>query len=551
MDRMKKGFLSLFMVMALVIVFAGNYERNVYAVGNANIEVTSAEGSVGDTVTITVKVTTDVDGMAHLAISYDTNYLEYLSGGANSGVAGQVVDIIDDIKAGTPAETQISFKLKKSGQTVVSVGETTQVYPINASDDAPMAITKVDGNVTANAAENASSDSHLSGLIVQSVSTAGVVSEVGLTPAFSADVYEYTASVPSDTKSLNVSTTLSDPKASVKVEGTKMTVGNNKTTVTVSAVDGTTSLYNIYTTVPASETQVETDAAGNPIETTAQVGPDGVDRSPWYVEDIQRWMIMDFNLVTIPSGYKENVANFRGKRIAILYNETTGIKLVCLADDAQGTNADLFLFGEGTGSISQRVSIDVASNEYTILPLENTYTGPEGYKEVSLDIGGKVVQAWIKEDGSEFYVVYAMNSSGDKNLYVYDTVEKTMQRFVDGGKTDNAGQEPQQDNGEYQALLKKYNNAKTDYEGQLKKQKKKIVGIIIFAILGIIVAPYVFNKYKEKNNKHEGSINTNLLQSHDDKKKNDNVTPASIVEQVKKEEEIEFIDIEKNKKDKQ
>ena len=106
MDRMKKGFLSLFMVMALVIVFAGNYERNVYAVGNANIEVTSAEGSVGDTVTITVKVTTDVDGMAHLAISYDTNYLEYLSGGANSGVAGQVVDIIDDIKAGTPAETQ-------------------------------------------------------------------------------------------------------------------------------------------------------------------------------------------------------------------------------------------------------------------------------------------------------------------------------------------------------------------------------------------------------------------------------------------------------------
>ncbi len=87
MDRMKKGFLSLFMVMALVIVFAGSYERNVYAVGNANIEVTSAEGSVGDTVTITVKVTTDVDGMAHLAISYDTNYLEYLSGGANSGVA--------------------------------------------------------------------------------------------------------------------------------------------------------------------------------------------------------------------------------------------------------------------------------------------------------------------------------------------------------------------------------------------------------------------------------------------------------------------------------
>ena len=54
---------------------------------------------------------------------------------------------------------------------------------------------------------------------------------------------------------------------------------------------------------------------------------------------------------------------------------------------------------------------------------------PEGYNKVKLDVNGKSVLAYQKEN-SEFYLIYGLNiESGEKNLYKYDKLENTLQRY--------------------------------------------------------------------------------------------------------------------------
>ena len=156
----------------------------------ATISVSSVSGTKGDTVTVNVSVTTDDLGMAEIWLSYDTNYLEYVSDG-NDGVAGMAKKVLDNIPAGQAQVCSFNFRLKEAGTTTISVAGNTRVLNVNAPDpeNADMNLNKTDGSVTINAASTASNDSHLSGLIVSAVTQNGDTSNVTYTPSFSPDVY--------------------------------------------------------------------------------------------------------------------------------------------------------------------------------------------------------------------------------------------------------------------------------------------------------------------------------------------------------------------------
>ena len=55
---------------------------------------------------------------------------------------------------------------------------------------------------------------------------------------------------------------------------------------------------------------------------------------------------------------------------------------------------------------------------------------PEGYTETTLKINQKQVTAYKLDKSSKFYLVYGINvETGEKNLYVYDSKEETIQRY--------------------------------------------------------------------------------------------------------------------------
>ena len=121
----KNVFIKIISVVAVLIIFLGINlgfnTKNAYATGNVSIEVSSVEGNIGDIVSVDVRVVPDVDGIVYLSVSYDTNYLEYVSGGANSGVAGLVLDILDGVKPGEGTVTTLNFKLKAAGSTTIKI----------------------------------------------------------------------------------------------------------------------------------------------------------------------------------------------------------------------------------------------------------------------------------------------------------------------------------------------------------------------------------------------------------------------------------------------
>lgn len=455
----------------------------------ANVSVSSVSGTKGDTVTVTVSVSADEAAMGQVGISYDTNYLEYISDGTNGGVAGLVLSVLNDIPAGQAQTISLNFRLKEAGTTAVTVASNTQILAVNAADpeNAAMNINKADGSVTINAASTASNDSHLSGLSVQAVTQNGDSTNVVFSPSFSPDVYEYRADLAANVTRLVVATTLSDANATTQVSGTRIDPGNNRTTITVKAQDGSESKYILYTTRGTESTTEPTTSGESDTQTESTTG---FDRTPKLIKDLGKYIIQDFTLTTTPEGFEESTAVYNGENIAVLRGITKPLALMCLADDAQGTNIGIYIYNEASGTINKMVNIISVQKMYTIIPTDDSYTGPEGYTQTSLDINGDIVKAWVKTEGSEFYVVYAMNWNGETALYVYDTKEQTMQRFVEGNKSDSFDDEPEEEDTEYLLLKRQYDELQKKYDND-KNKKNKIIGglgiVIIVLVIGVVL----------------------------------------------------------------
>lgn len=451
----------------------------------ANVSVSSVSGTKGDTVTVTVSVSADEAAMGQVGISYDTNYLEYISDGTNGGVAGLVLSVLNDIPAGQAQTITLNFRLKEAGTTAVTVASNTQIFAVYAADieNAAMNINKADGSVTINAASTASSDSHLSGLSVQAVTQNGDSTNVVFSPSFSPDVYEYRADLAANVTRLVVATTLSDANATTQVSGTRIDPGNNRTTITVKAQDGSESKYILYTTRGTESTTEPTTSGESDTQTESTTG---FDRTPKLIKDLGKYIIQDFTLTTIPEGFEESTAVYNGENIAVLRGITKPLALMCLADDAQGTNIGIYIYNEASGTINKMVNIISVQKMYTIIPTDDSYTGPEGYTQTSLEINGDIVKAWVKAEGSEFYVVYAMNWNGETALYVYDTKEQTMQRFVEGNKSDSFDDEPEEEDTEYLLLKRQYDELQKKYDND-KNKKNKIIGGLGIAIIVLVI----------------------------------------------------------------
>lgn len=455
---------------------------------NCNVSVSSVSGSKDETVVVNVTVTTDEAAAGQIGISYDTNFLDYAgsdSGDVSGGQAGIILIISADIPT-SGYTVPLKFKLKEPGSTAVTVAENTKIYAQVGTTDEPMNYNAANGTVTIAAATTASSDSKLSGLSIQAVTSNGDSSNVVYTPAFSPDITEYKADLAANVTRLVVATTLSDSKSQTAVSGTRIDPGNNKTTVTVTAEDGSVTKYILYTTRAVESTTEPSSSEEDTSETT-----ETFDRTPKKVKDLDKYIIQDFTLTTIPEGFEEGIATYEGETIAVLRGIAKPLALVCLADDAQGTNIEKYIYNEISGAMDKMIDITSMQKMYTIIPTGDTYVGPEGYTQTELEINGNKIKAWVKSAESDFYIIYAMNWNGETSLYAYDIKEQTMQRFVEGNKTENITDIPEEEDKEYLLLKKQYNEMYDEYVNDHQKKNKQIVALGIIIILVVIMAGIV------------------------------------------------------------
>ncbi|MBQ8303631.1 MAG: cadherin-like beta sandwich domain-containing protein [Clostridia bacterium] len=257
-----------------------------------------------------------------------------------------------------------------------------------------------------------------------------------LTPAFSRYVTEYKVTVPYSVDYFNIQPTTNHKGASYKFSdgpGPRIKVGTTVRVVTVTAENGSVRKYNIAVTRLPQDTTSSTSSADTS-STTSTVEPEenkletSVDGNKMTVAEI----IPDD--VTAP-GFEKGEYTFNSVHVpAFLDKEKEVVLLYLLNEENKG---ELYMYNSATGIFSLPCIINNA-NHYTILPVtalmrDQILIDTESVFNLStITIGEQEVEAYIYKDDalSDFAVVCAMNSEGEKAFYRYDRKENTLQRYV-------------------------------------------------------------------------------------------------------------------------
>lgn len=415
MNRKIKKMAAVFLTLLMFIAAVPGQMLTAYA-ATGKITFSDPTVTVGNQVSVTMKIaTTDGSlGASDVRLQYDSSALEFVSGTSANGGAGsiRVVGAMESENQTTFSFT-LKFKALKAGTTSIKV-TSQEVYD---ADSQVVTIEHVGNSaVKVEAPVTYSKDATLSGL---------TISPGELTPAFSADVTEYTAVVGADVEKLTVSAPANDSKASVSVSGNEgLQLGENTITCKVTAEDGaTTKTYTILVT------KTEEAATESSEETTvAQEGGSAtnVEEGNWLVAET-------FDVANLPEGFTVTDFTYDGMAVQAGVDGQGNILLFMTNENGEG---DFFLLDTATGILAPYVTVRMAEKQIIVLPPEENpsdVTLPEGFAECTIDIGNHTVHGWIwaanANETPEYCVVYGQNENGERNFYRYDQKEMTMQRY--------------------------------------------------------------------------------------------------------------------------
>lgn len=193
-------------------------------------------------------------------------------------------------------------------------------------------------------------------------------------------------------------------------EALNLTLGTS--TVTAAEGDGTT----------AYETPAGGDAATG--DTSAAEGTSKIT-----VNGNEYDFSEGFTQIEIPDGFEETTLPFEGADRKFVSNVNSGITLGYLVD-AAGTGS-FFLYDADTATFYPYVALYISDT--TTIVLLSDVSGvslPEQYQTMQLTVNDSVFPAWQDMNNDGYYVLYALDASGNKTLYQYDNTDGTYQRFI-------------------------------------------------------------------------------------------------------------------------
>lgn len=419
---------SIILTMMLILTTTLFCRVPVLAAANISVSVNKSNVKVGDTVTVTLSITSGYGAQGVLKKS--------------SGVLGGSSDEYFTIGAGVGDVQRFSYKATSVGSCTFSIQEplddTTDVdggTPSIGVGSATVTVTSASSNNDSNSNKdnkdnsgsntgndsNAYKDNENKEEKKSSNASLGslVISAGTLSPEFSAATKDYTATVDHSCSSLAVTANPADSKARVtSVTGNdSLEVGENTVSVVVTAEDGSTSTYNIVVTRRAEDDPENADKQDN-----------------WKKFDINgtEWtMVNDIPEDVVPEGFEHSKTVIDGLEYNTLHGTFGDITLVYLQSESGN---GLFVYDAAQNAAYEFVRINSESHFIVVL-LPKVDDVPEGYNEISLSIEGKGVATAYQtkveksdDQTKDFYLVYAMNDNGESGWYTYDSVDGTYMR---------------------------------------------------------------------------------------------------------------------------
>ncbi len=359
-----------------------------YVVDAASISVagTTATGTVGGNITVKVTISENSGlGSWEYSLDYDSSKLQLLSG--NTHVVGYV-----DREGQTNQSYTYTFRVKGTGSTTISVVNTS-IASWNEVVTSPTDSTTINLIARSEVEESYSTDNNLTSLEVEGYT---------LSPEFNKNTTNYSVDVDSDVTSVKVNAKASDSKASITGTGdVEVHEGANTINVVVEAENGSTKTYTIVVNVKEKD----------PINVKVNKDNLSVVKKTDELTDL----IKDY--------YVDTTVKINDEEVPAYKIEALDITLVALKDEKG--NIKFYIYDDGEYTLYQELGSDLL----TIHLLDNGKI-PPNYKKYTVNIDGEEYTVYKLNKKSKYYLVYGENvETGKKGLYLYDSVDKTIQRY--------------------------------------------------------------------------------------------------------------------------
>lgn len=439
--RAREILKSIVMLTAFVI-FAVILNIKVYG-ADFNASVSSGEATQGENITVTVSMSSDVTvGAYDLALTYDANILEWVSGGDGGG--GGSLRLYNDSNYATSYTSTITFKAIGTGSTKISVVKQGDICDIDLND---LTLKAADGTVTVKAPSTASSNANLSSLSLMAVKDDGWSGSVNLMPDFSKDVISYQLWLGSEFSKLSVSAVAEDGKAKIATAGTELTAGQDNTaTVTVTAEDGTVKTYTIIVHVKAKPAEDTTTAAENnntdapanaPTDdpqdtTTGNDNPAGpADRNVTISE--KSYTVVDVpEDMELPEGFERKAVSWNGIEVMGASDQSGTLTLLYLNNN-ETSESRFYVYNSEKSSYTAFVSYTITQRSYVMLMADDDlmFEGEKAAESkklelTTLNIADNYVDAYKLKNAENIYIVKAMNWDNKIGYYYYSSADGSM-----------------------------------------------------------------------------------------------------------------------------
>ena len=374
---------KILFIMGLSFLFFMPYKVDAATISVAG---TTSSGTVGGNITVKVRITESKGlGSWEYSLNYDSNLLQLLSG--DTHVVGYV-----DGEGETSRTYTYTFRVKAEGTATISVLN-TNIAAWDETVTSPTDSTTINLVTREEVVENYSDDNNLKSLEIEGYD---------LNPSFNKDTTSYTIETESDVTSINIKATANDSKAKVTGDGeVEVHEGANNINIVVEAESGATKTYTVVVNVKEKD----------PIEVKIDKKTYTVVRKSEEIQDL----IKDYFVPT--------TVNIKDEEIPAYKIEALKLTLVALKDE--DGNINFYIYRDGKYTLYQELG-----NDTLTVHLLDDGKYPSNYKKYTVEIDKVAYTVYKLNKGSKFYLIYGENvETGKKGLYLYDSVDKTLQRY--------------------------------------------------------------------------------------------------------------------------
>lgn len=134
-----------------------------------------------------------------------------------------------------------------------------------------------------------------------------------------------------------------------------------------------------------------------------------------------------FEEIDIPNGFTETSVTYENTQCTMVMQEASQIYLAWLVDDED--NGEFFLFDNEKATFAPYEQVMISDTTTIVLLSDESLELPEQYELTTLKLNDKEFPVWQDMERDGYYLMYAVNNTGEKALYRYDLEEGTYQKF--------------------------------------------------------------------------------------------------------------------------